>query len=152
MIRSLLLTGLVFLPAYAGESWDFTLPTLDGDRFIQLKHVTKPALINFWGVDCPPCVHELPALDNFSRLNPGWTVLLVNTDTPALAQRFLEQHPVQATVLRPGLNISGLMRAAGNRTGALPFTLVVDRHEAICFRKTGALEAHDFAQMQQNCQ
>ncbi|MCB5183854.1 TlpA family protein disulfide reductase [Methylobacillus gramineus] len=147
-----LLIGMLHICAYAGEGpWGFTLPTLDGSRFVDLRHTPKPALVNFWGVDCPPCIHELPALDQFAARHSTWSVWLVNTDAAALAQRFIDQHPVQSTVLRSGMNVSGLMRAAGNRTGALPFTLVIDSKQAICFRKAGALIALDFAYMQQNC-
>ncbi|CAG0998294.1 hypothetical protein MTYP_02698 [Methylophilaceae bacterium] len=147
----LLLAAMLGFPAYAGEAWDFHLPALDGSCFVQLRHAAKPALVNFWGVDCPPCVHELPAIDDFAALHPGWSIWLVNTDTAPLAQRFLEQHPVRSTVLRPGMNVSGLMRAVGNRIGALPFTVVVDSQDNICFRKTGALGQQDFAHMQQTC-
>ncbi|MCB5189355.1 TlpA family protein disulfide reductase [Methylobacillus arboreus] len=135
----------------AEPGWDFRLPALDGSGFVALREVAKPALVNFWGVDCPPCVAELPMLDQFSRTHPDWSVLLVNTDSAALAQRFIEQYPVQSTVLRPGLNVAGLMRKAGNTLGALPFTVVLDRREEICFRKLGALAKEDLGRIEKDC-
>ena len=152
-MRRLLFIVLLILGGHAAAepALDFKLPTLDGKRFIELRQAAKPVLVNFWGVDCPPCVAELPMLDQFAAQRPDWSVLLVNTDSAAMAQRFLEQHPVQSTVLRPGMNVTGLMRKAGNTMGALPFTVVLDSRQAICFRKTGALSPEDIARIPALC-
>ncbi|MDR5172526.1 TlpA family protein disulfide reductase [Methylobacillus flagellatus] len=137
--------------AAAEPAWDFKLPTLDGTRFVELRQVAKPVLVNFWGVDCPPCVAELPMLDQFAAQRPDWSVLLVNTDSAAMAQRFLDQHPVSSTVLRPGMNVTGLMRKAGNKIGVLPFTVALDKNEHICFRKPGALTVKDLEKITADC-
>ncbi|ABE50173.1 TlpA family protein disulfide reductase [Methylobacillus flagellatus] len=152
-MRRLLFISLLMASNHvaAETDLDFKLPTLDGTRFVELRQVAKPVLVNFWGVDCPPCVAELPMLDQFAVERPDWSVLLVNTDGAAMAQRFLEQHPVKSTVLRPGMNVTGLMRKAGNKIGALPFTVVLDSRQAICFRKTGALSPEDMARIAALC-
>ena len=151
MMRKLL-PLLLFSTSLAAEpAWDFTLPTLDGSGFITLSKLHKPVLVNFWGVDCPPCVAELPMLDQFTSQHSAWHILLVNTDSAAMAQRFIEQHPVQSTVLRSGLNVAGLMRKAGNTMGALPFTVGLDSNQRICFRKLGALTAEDMQRITAAC-
>lgn len=122
----------------AGSPWTFTLPTLDGTRFVQASALGGPALVTFWGKDCAPCITELPRLEAFARANPEWTVLLVGTDSPAEAQAFVQRHGVQLTVLRPGANVAGLMRSAGNRAGVLPFTVAL-RDARICRRHLGEL-------------
>ncbi len=116
--------------------WGFTLPTLDGTRFVQSSTLKGRVLVNFWGKDCPPCVAELPRLQAFARTHPQWTVLLVSTDAPADAREFLQRHGLVLPVLRPGAHVNGLMRSAGNRGGGLPFTVAL--HDArICHRHLG---------------
>lgn len=159
LLHALLLPLLMALasPAClaAETGWQFTLPSQDGQRFISLSELRAPVLVNFWGVDCPPCVAELPMLGDYARQHGDWQVVLVNTDGAAPAQRFLESHALTdiaaLTLLRSGLNVSGLMRKAGNLHGVLPYSVAVDSRQAICFRKAGALTKQDLAQMRASC-
>lgn len=125
-----------------GQAWDFTLPMLDGSRFVQVSSLKGPVLVNFWGKDCGPCIAELPRLEAFAKAHPSWTVLLVATDMPASARDFVRRHGVQLPVLGPGANVGALMRSAGNRSGGLPFTVVLNQAR-VCEGQPGALQAHD---------
>ena len=50
---------------------DFRLESLQG----------RPVLVNFWATWCPPCVAELPALDNAAKqLCDDMTLLLISVD------------------------------------------------------------------------
>ncbi|MBB4842661.1 outer membrane receptor for ferrienterochelin and colicins [Paucibacter oligotrophus] len=119
-------------------AWDFTLADLAGERFVTLSRIQGPVLVNFWGRDCPPCVAELPRLQAFAQANPQWTVLLVSTDGPLDAQRFLAQRGITLKALRGGLAVGGLMRAAGNRWAGLPYSAAV-QGGALCRRHLGEL-------------
>lgn len=133
-----------------GVVWDFSLPTLAGDRFVRLSALDGPVLVNFWSRDCPPCVTELPRLQAFAAAHPAWTVLLVSTDTPAAATEFARRHGIALPVLRPGGNVVALMRAAGNRGGALPFTVAV-RTARICGGQLGALSPANLQRVAAGC-
>lgn len=134
----------------AGRTWDFSLPTLDGSRFVRLSALDGPVLVNFWSRDCPPCVTELPRLQAFATAHPAWTVLLVSTDTSAAASEFVQRHGIALPVLRPGANVAALMRAAGNRSGALPFTVAAGAAR-ICGRQLGEMSAADLARIASAC-
>lgn len=123
-----------------GQPWDFTLPTLDGTRFVRAAQIKGPVLVNFWGRDCPPCVRELPLLEDFARAHPDWTVLLVATDPHQEAAEFLARQGIALTTLRGGANVSALMRAAGNRSGALPFSVGI-KGGTLCATRVGELQA-----------
>ncbi len=50
---------------------DFRLESLQG----------RPVLVNFWATWCPPCVAELPALNNAAKqLGDDMTLLLISVD------------------------------------------------------------------------
>jgi len=79
---------------------------------------------------------------------PAWTVWLVATDAAPTARAFIERHAVRRTVLRAGPNVSGLMRAAGNRDGGLPFTVAL-RQRRIC--REGVLTPLDLVHIEAAC-
>ncbi len=137
-----------------GQAWDFTLPTLDGSRFVQASASKGPVLVNFWGKDCGPCITELPRLQAFANANPKWTVLLISTDAPADARAFVQRHGVQLPVLRPGGNVVALMRSAGNRSGGLPFTVALTpgtQQARLCAGQLGELAAADLGRLAAAC-
>ena len=133
-----------------GQRWDFTLPTLDGSRFVQASALRGPVLVNFWGRDCAPCITELPRLEAFAQANPGWTVLLISTDPPIVANEFVQRHGVQLTVLRPGANVAALMRSAGNRNGGLPYTLALN-DTRVCASQQGELDTQALRRIATAC-
>lgn len=133
-----------------GAPLDFTLPTLNGKRFVQASSFSGPVLVNFWGKDCGPCIEELPRLEAFALANPQWTVLLVSTDTTAEARAFVERHGLQQTVLRPGANVIALMRKAGNPNGGLPFTVAL-RQGRICELQLGDMGAAELQRVNAAC-
>ena len=133
-----------------GQPWDFTLPALDGSRFVQAASLKGPVLVNFWGKDCGPCITELPMLEAFAKNNPNWTVLLISTDTPADAREFVQRHGVRLPVLRSGANVAALMRSAGNKSGALPFTVAL-RDSQICEGQLGELNSKDLQRISAAC-
>lgn len=133
-----------------GKPWDFTLPTLDGSRFVQASSFAGPVLVNFWGRDCGPCITELPRLQAFAQAHPDWTVLLVSTDSTAQAQEFVQRHQLTLAVLRPAANVGALMRSAGNRSGGLPFSVTLYKGR-LCTSRSGELADTDLTAMALGC-
>ncbi len=125
-----------------GAAWAFTLPSLDGSRFVSSEAVKGPLLVNFWAKDCGPCIAELPRLEAFAAAHPHWTVWLVSTDAPTEARELAAQLGLKLPVLRRGAQVGALMKSAGNRHGALPFSVAL--HDGrLCARQRGELtEAH----------
>ncbi|MFG6448776.1 TlpA family protein disulfide reductase [Roseateles sp. BYS180W] len=152
LARLLLCAALAAAPAAVRahpdepQVWRATLAAVDGSRFLHSWQQSGPLLVNFWSQDCPPCVRELPLLQAFARANPHWTVWLVSLDAPAQAHTAAQALGLQLPLLRAGQNPAGLLRAAGNRQGALPYTLVLctdasGATQRICQRQLGELSA-----------
>lgn len=50
-------------PVEVGEiAPDFTLPTLEGQAITLSELKGKAVIVNFWGTYCPPCVREMPLI------------------------------------------------------------------------------------------
>ena len=131
-------------------AWRFTLATLEADRFVHSSDFAGPVLVNFWSRDCPPCIAELPRLQAFANTNKNWTVLLIATDSARDAKSFLDDRGVTLTSLRAGTDSRALMRAAGNPSGALPYSRAQMANSA-CFAKLGELSESDFDKIPDSC-
>ena len=107
----------------------------------------QPLLVNFWATWCPPCVEELPMLNQFQRDNgpQGWRVVGLAVDQPSSVRKFLERLPLFFPVAMAGLGGTELSRQLGNTNGGLPFTVVIDSRGRIADRKIGKVDASDLA-------
>ena len=89
----------------------------------------RPLLINFWATWCPPCVKEMPLLDNFHRQQAarGWQVVGLAVDGPTPVRDFLRRQPVGFPIGLAGMDGIELAKTLGNAGGLLPYTVVLDR-------------------------
>jgi thiol-disulfide isomerase/thioredoxin len=122
------------LPAFSGA-------TLDGTRIDLASLRGRPLVLNFWATWCPPCIREMPVLDRFARdyATQGWRVLGIAADNAAPVRQFLTHSPVGYATALAGFAGLDLSRQLGNLSGALPFSVVLDRRGRIAQRHMGEL-------------
>lgn len=138
--------------AAAPPAMTLELPGLDGTTFVRLDdYAGRPMLLNFWGSECPPCIAELPLLFAQAQRHQGMQFLGIAVDQRAAATRFLARfqptYPQLVAAARPEV----LMRRFGNKTGVLPFTVVVDARHEICASRRGEVDAAWIAAAFQIC-
>ncbi len=98
-------------------------------------------LVNFWATWCPPCRHEMPALDRLQAELGGseFQVIAVNLDRNGLrrAMEFYEDKSIRALDIHldPRAEASGKMRVI-----SLPTTLLIDRKGQEIARLSGIAE------------
>ncbi len=89
-------------PARGAPAPGFELADLEGNRHRLADFAGQVVVLNFWATWCPPCVDEMPSLQQLAdRLGPeGLTVVAVSVDERyADIEPFVEQHRLRFLVL-----------------------------------------------------
>lgn len=117
-----------------------------------LTHWTgKIVVVNFWATWCPPCREEIPGLIAARKrfADQGVEVVGVAIDTPEKIRPFAQSLQMDYPLLHGQADALELMRRLGNVSGALPYTLVLDRKGAIAARHLGLLTPAQVADLVQ---
>jgi cytochrome c biogenesis protein CcmG, thiol:disulfide interchange protein DsbE len=106
---------------------DFTLN--DGGRRLQLSSYRgKVVVLNFWATWCPPCIEEIPSLNQLQHQLPQVMVLAVSVDTDGEAYRqFLADHRIDFVTIRDPERQSNALYG----TSRFPESYVIDRNGQI---------------------
>jgi thiol-disulfide isomerase/thioredoxin len=98
-------------------------------------------VVNFWATWCAPCREEIPGLiETRGRYAAkGLEVVGIAIDSPEKASGFARDYRIDYPILVGDATGIALMRSLGNATGALPYTVVVDRSGQLVAHHLGLL-------------
>lgn len=107
ILAAILVVGVVTLagnlfntekpPTIGDQAPDFALPTLEGGTGQLSDYRDRLIVLNFWGTYCPPCVSEMPLLQDYYEQykDRGVTVIGVNENDPLVtAKGFVRQYGI----------------------------------------------------------
>jgi len=128
---------------------EFSLPDLSGKTHAISAWHGKIKVVNFWATWCPPCRKEIPELMALHKdyADQGVVVIGIAIDDPEAVSEYLTETAINYPLLMATDNGIELSRQLGNEVGAVPFTLVADRHGQVIFRHPGALDKTDLEQI-----
>lgn len=130
-----------------GDFWGYSVDRLDGTSLPLASLRGQRLLVNFWATWCPPCVREMPLIEQFhrqfgpSRGAQGWRVLGVAIDRKEAVAAFLQRQPVSYDIGLAGLEGTQWSRDLGNLSGGLPFTVAFDAQGRVLQRRLGEVNA-----------
>ena len=129
-------TGLIGTPRP-----DFTLPDLENKPRNIGEWGGKVLLVNFWATWCPPCRREMPGFIELKEQygSQGFEIVGVAIDTPDLAQDFADAIGVNYPILHGQMDATKISTEYGNRMGALPYSILIDRAGKIHSMRAGEL-------------
>ena len=134
-------------PGAEAEFWRLEFETPAGQPLPVASFRGRPLLVNFWATWCPPCIEELPMLNDFYAQNSakGWQVLGLAVDQPSAVRGFLARRPLQFPIAMAGLGGVELSKLLGNSAGGLPFTIIFRADGSIFDKKIGKVSSQNLA-------
>ena len=136
-------------PGAANKLAELTVATPQGQVASLKQWDGKVRVINFWATWCPPCREEMP---EFSRVqqklaDKGVQFVGIGIDTPDNIINFQRSTPVSYPLLMGSYDVLKLTVELGNKSSALPFTVILDRQGNIAHTKMGKLSESELEQL-----
>ncbi len=117
---------------------DFTLEDMDGKKHSLTEYRGKVVLINFWASWCPPCIREMPSMEQlYQNLKDQPFVLLAINQWEDEERVFefmgqLQTIPTFPILFDPQSKVSAAFEVQG-----LPSSFIIDTNGRIVFRAKG---------------
>lgn len=124
---------------------DFMLEDTDGVKRRLSEWQGKVVALNFWATWCPPCREEIPHFVTLQAryLDDGLQFVGITLQQADEVQNFLAEFNVNYPSLVGGFGAIHLAKVMGNNSGALPYTVIIDRNGLITFTKSGVLSVSE---------
>ena len=121
--------------------WQLRFPDEQGREHALSQWRGQVVVLNFWASWCAPCREEIP---DFVALrsefaSKGVEFVGIAIDSPAQVSQFLQTLPVSYPILVGEGAAHNLARQLGNPSGALPYTIVLDRDGKVVLTRLGRL-------------
>lgn len=119
----------------------FRLPDIENTPRSSQEWVGKVVVLNFWATWCPPCIKETPAFVELQEEYGarGLQFVGVAIDNKDKVKDFMDTYGVNYPMLIGEDTAIQLTKDYGNRFGALPYTVIIDRQGTIQFIQRGEL-------------
>ena len=120
---------------------DFTLPDLNGRQQQFSQWDDKVVLLNFWATWCPPCRREMPDfIEVYTQYkDKDFIVIGVGIDDEDRIADFVKKLAVNYPILVGGQAAMQVSYRYGNNSGALPYSIIIDKKGIIRFRAGGLI-------------
>lgn len=108
----------------------FSDTTISGKQIDSQYFKNKINIINFWFINCPPCVAEIPGLNHLQQKYGAESInfLSISRDKPDKIQAFIKKKPYYFDIVADG---DSLVQNHYKIMWPFPLTLVTDKNRVI---------------------
>ncbi|SFU38664.1 Thiol-disulfide isomerase or thioredoxin [Pustulibacterium marinum] len=116
--------------------YDFRLQTLNGEQVKFNNFKGNVVIVNFWATWCPPCIAEMPSLQNlYNDYGDKVAFLFISNEESSVIASFLQKHEYDLPVYQ---NLQKVPSKLGH--SSIPTTYLIDKNGSIVINKTGAAD------------
>lgn len=121
---------------------DYRLGSSEGKWVTADEFDGKVVLVNFWATWCQPCREEMPMLARLHRElgDSGLEVVGIALDDVAQARQFAAELGIDYPILVGSTDVMTVAQLYGNRSGVLPYSVLVDRSGTVRWTYLGELK------------
>ncbi|MEZ4857206.1 MAG: TlpA disulfide reductase family protein [Flavobacteriaceae bacterium] len=118
------------------SSYDWQLEDLEGIPLNFNQSEGKVVLLNVWATWCPPCIAELPSMQNlYDAYGSQVDFYFISLESPETLQRFLQKKGYHIPVYIPKESFPEALS-----TSSFPTTYVISKTGAMVIDKIGAAD------------
>jgi thiol-disulfide isomerase/thioredoxin len=118
------------------SNYNWNLETINGEEINLSESQGEVVLINFWATWCPPCVAEMPSLQNlFDEYGDRVKFYLVTSEEKETVEKFIQKKGYNFPVY-----IQKYKEPSEINSTALPTTYLISKTGEIVIKETGAAQ------------
>lgn len=116
------------------EAFPFSVTDISGNKYSLEKLKGKIIVLNFWFVECKPCVMEIPDLNDLVEKYKGKEVVFLGfaTNDKSKIESFLKTRTYKYKIIADGNEVAGLYKV-----NSYPTHLIIDTNSIISNYITG---------------
>ena len=116
------------------EAFPFSVTDISGNQYSLEKLKGKLIVLNFWFVECEPCVKEIPDLNDLVEKYKGKEVVFLGfaTNDKSKIESFLKKRTYKYKIIADSNEVAGLYKV-----NAYPTHLIIDTNSIISYYISG---------------
>jgi len=116
------------------EAFPFSVTDISGNKYSLEKLKGKVIVINFWFVECKPCVMEIPELNDLVEKYKDKEVVFLGfaTNDKSKIESFLKTKTYKYNIIADSKEVTGLYKV-----NSYPTNLIIDTNSIISYYFTG---------------